>query len=263
MALNRQTALVAAAVVALGAAGGYMLMHKSGAASPTVTPPAVPTAAAPAKHAPVHPATQHSGPRTRPAAMQAALQIFPTLPAELPGWQVSGKASFESNASSDPVSRQIDRCFNGAGSKGIAVDSPSASQTTTAPTEMNVQATLTFMRSAKAAARDLAAIRKPAALRCVSASVLDRTVALGPGATLRFSSMKRLNVPRQMFGLEFNGRVESNVLGAQSVRVVLLGTVHRATEVLVASSGFDVALPLSTDRRLLTALTARTAQVLH
>lgn len=195
--------------------------------------------------------------------MQAALQIFPTLPAQLPGWQVSGKTAFENNSNSDPVSRQIDSCFNGSGSSGISIDSPSEVQSTTTPTEMSVQATLSFVRSAKAAARDLATIRRPAAQRCVADAMLGRTIAMGPGATMRFSSMKRLNMPHHMFGLEFDGRVESNVLGAQSIRVVMLGTVHRSTEILLASAGFDVALPLSADRRVLSALTARTAQVLH
>lgn len=259
---RRTVALGVAAVVALGGGGAYLVTHKSASSTQTVTPPAPAAAAPAANHSVAHVKAKPAGVRTRAQAMQAALQIFPVLSTQLPGWQVSGKTAFDSGSSADPVSRQIDRCFKGHGG-GVSVDSPSASQVTTTPTEMNVQANLTFVRSAAVAAKDLAAIRRPSVQQCIGASVLGRSVSLGPGATMRLSVMKPLRTPRRMFGLQFDGRVESNVLGAQSVRVVMLGTVHRATEVMVTSAGFNVALPVSTDRRVLDALTARTVQVLH
>jgi hypothetical protein len=52
------------------------------------------------------------------------------------------------------------------------------------------------------------------------------------------------------------------VIGAQSVRVVMMGTFRHATEVMLVSTGFGTALSHRADLHLLNALAARTAQVI-
>jgi len=74
--------------------------------------------------------------------------------------------------------------------------------------------------------------------------------------------MKPLRVPGNAVSWEFDGRIDSNVIGGQSVRVVMLAKADRATEVFLTSTGLGAALPLSTDTRILHALVAQARRVM-
>ena len=245
-----------AAVVALAGAGSWYALHSSGGTSPaaSIAPVVHHHAALPGKQA---------APHTKAAAMAAATKIFSVLPAQLPGYQVKGKASFHTNdTTSDPATRAVDHCLAGATGKGIGVDSPTALHRTPAPTVIAVNVSLSFMQSATKAASDLAILRSASTQRCLVHALVGRTVAMGAGASLVFTSIKPLHVPRGVVGLQYDGQVSSDVRGGQSVRIVLLASVVRGTEILVASTGLGAALPLSTDVRVLNAIVAQTHRVI-
>jgi len=256
--VSRRTAVVGlAAAVALAGVGGFFLVHNSGSSTPALSP--VPVTHVPAAH------EKHAGSHMSSAqAVQEAGRIFPVIPEQLPGWQVTGAAKIESNAGgADPVSRSINRCLGGAGQQGVSVDSPSTSQQTATPTVLSVDATLVFVRNATRARSDVAKIRSSATQRCIGAAVANHSSSFGAGSSFRFTSTRHLAMPAHAFGMQFDGRVESNVIGAQSVRVVMMGTFRHATEVMLVSTGFGTALSHRADLHLLNVLAARTAQVVH
>jgi hypothetical protein len=255
--VSRRTAVVGlAAVVAVAGAGGFFFLHKSGSASPALSP-------APVAHTRLAPETHAKSRMSNTQAVQEAGQIFTVIPEQLPGWQVTGAAKVEPNAGgADPVSRSIERCLCGAGQQGVSVDSPSTSQRTATPTVLSVDATLVFVRNATRARSDIAKIRSSATQRCIGSAVANHTSSFGPGSSFRFTSTRHLAMPAHVFGMQFDGRVDSNVIGAQSVRVVMMGTFRHATEVMLVSTGFGTALSHRADLHLLNALAARTAQVI-
>ncbi|MDQ1747276.1 MAG: hypothetical protein QOD07_1539 [Frankiaceae bacterium] len=260
---SRALTIGLAGVVALAAAGSwYAVHHTHGGATAAVGSSTSPVVI----HRQVVPARslRLPVPHSRAAAMSVATKVFTVLPAQLPGWKVVGAPTFHvaDAASTDPVSRAAARCVAGASSPGVAVDSPDVFHRTATPTLMSVSAELGFVRSPARAAADLAIVGKAAARQCLARAIVGRTVAMGPGSTLQFTSMKPVRVPRHTVGLEFDGVIRSNVVGDQAVRVVLLFAVDRATEITVTSSGLGAALPLDTDLRVLNALTAQTHRVI-
>jgi hypothetical protein len=246
-----------AAVVLLAGGGTWYALHSAG--SSKAASPVTPTRSV--HHVGVAP-SRLSAPVTRTDAMRAATKIFAVLPATLPGWSVSGTTKFDTASGSDPLSRSIDRCFGSANNTGISVDSPSVSHTTAEPTNLSVDAALTFVRSSRRASADLAALRRPAALSCMRAHVVGRKLAIGRGATLQFDSMRQLHLTRDVVGVQFDGQVNSDVIGSQAIRVVMLATVDRATEILVTSAGLGASLPLTSDVRILQAVRSQTREII-
>ena len=255
---GRTLAAVLAGVVAAG--GGWYFLHSAGAAAP---------AAAVVNHPVVHhaskaalPAGKVAAPRTAADALKVATRVFAVLPAQLPGWNVDGKTKLETDHDTSPVSLAVQRCLAAAHSGGIGVDSPELSQTTSTPTYTSVDANLGFVRSARRAAADFAVVKSPAVQHCIASATVGRDVPIAPGATMRFTSMKALRAPRGVVAWQYDGQIDSNVIGGQPVRVVMLMTVDRSTEVLLTSSGLGVALPLATDLRVLGAITAQTRRLI-
>jgi hypothetical protein len=255
-ASRRTVAAVVAGAVVLGGGGAWFALHSSGGASP---------AAAVTTKSPVHhpaKAAKPSAPHTRAAAMAAATQVFTVLPAQLPGWQVEGKPTFfTGDDGSDPVGRAAAGCLAAASGGGIGVNSPSLLHRTATPTYLGVDVMLAFMRTPARAAADLAVLGRPSAQKCLAHALVGRTVSVGAGSTLRYTSMKSLRLPAHTVGFEFDGQIESNVIGGQAVRVVMLATVDRATEILVTSTGLGAALPLGSDVRILNAIRAQAHRV--
>jgi hypothetical protein len=260
---NRALTIGLAGVVALAAAGSWYAVHHTHGGG---------AAAAGSSSAPVvtyrHlvPATslRLPAPHTRAAAMSAATKIFTVVPAELPGWRVEGAPTFHAAgaASTDPVGRAAARCVAAASSPGVSVDSPDVIHRTATPTFMSVSAELGFVRSPARAAADLAVVGKAAARQCLARAMIGRTIVMGAGSALQYTSIKPVPVPRHTVGLEFDGVIRSNVVGDQAVRVVMLFAVDRATEIMVTSSGLGAALPLDTDLRVLDAIVAQTHRVI-
>src|SRR4051794_28640304 len=192
IAVSRRTlAAVAAGVVVAGGGGAWVVLHSSGASHPV---------AAASPQQPVHhPAApvRLPAPRTAAEALHVANRIFAVVPAQLPGWKVTGKATIDrsSSSGSDPVARSVARCVAGSQVRGVAVNSPDVSRSTAEPTEMSVSTELTFVRTPAVAAADLAMIRSARTQRCITAAVVGRTVSLGHGATLRFTSARPLRLP--------------------------------------------------------------------
>jgi len=244
---KRTIAAIVAGALALGGGGAWFMLRSSGGSTPAVAAPV---------HHPVTPG-KLPAPHTRAAALKVATRVFAVLPAKLPGWQVDGKPELAGSDSSDPVSRAVSRCLAGIGRTGIAVDSAGYFRRTAAPTYMAVSAMLGFVPSAARAASDIAVLRQPTAQHCIAKLMVGRTVSMGAGAALTFTSMKPLRVPGKAVSWEFDGRIDSNVIGGQSVRVVMLAKADRATEVFLTSTGLGAALPLATDLRLLTAVVVR------
>jgi hypothetical protein len=254
---QRTLAAVAAGVVALGGGGAWFALHSSGG-----TAPAAAVATHPAVHHKASPAKPRA-PHTRADALKTGTAILAVLREQFPGWKVDGKPTIQNpNDNSDPVSRSIQQCLAGASSRGYAVTSPEVTHTTATPSYLSVDVTLGFVRNAARATADLAVLGRASAQRCIAKQVVGRTVSMGSGASLRFTSMKPLQVPGRAVGWEFDGQIQSNVIGGQSVRVVMLATVDRATEILLTSTGLGAALPLSADLRVLHAITAQTHRVI-
>lgn len=259
---RRTLALVLAAVVAAGGGGAWFMLHSSGSGG---SKPAAAVVTHPVVHhpKPAVPPGKFAAPRTKADAMAVATRIFSVLPAQLPGWQVEGKPTFDTgDDSNDPVSRSVRGCLAAATGRGVGVDSPTVSHTTRTPTYTGVDVTLGFMPSAARAAADLAVLRRPSAQKCLSHAIVGRTVTMGAGATLTFTSMKPLKVPGHAVGMEFDGQIGSDIIGGQSVRVVMLAAADRATEILVTSSGLGAALPLASDVRILGAISAQTRRLI-
>lgn len=254
---NRSTRTLAAAVagvLAVGGGGAWFVLHSSGGSAP---------AAAITHKAPPATSKKLPAPHTRPAAMNVATRVFAVLPAQLPGWKVDGKPTFNTGSDkNDPVDRSIQRCFGAATGRGIGVKSPDVFQRTATPSYLGVDATLGFMRTPAKAAADLAVLGRASTQQCLARSVVGRTVPISAGTTMRFTSMKRLRVPGRAVGMQFDGQISSNVVGDQSVRVVMLATVDRATEILLTSTGLGAALPLSTDVRVMNAIVAQTHRLI-
>jgi hypothetical protein len=252
---GRTLAAVVAGVVAVGGGGAWFFLHSSGGTTPVAAVHTTPV------HHPAKPVKKTvAPPRTKAAAMLAATKIFAVMPAQLPGWQVDGKPAFQS-PDSDPVSRSANRCLGSTGT-GINVASPGVFHRTAAPTYMSVDADLGFMRTPAAAAADVAALRSAKAQKCLTAAIIGRPVAMGGDATMRFTSMRRLAVPRPAVAFEFDGQIDSSAIGKQAVRVVMLFASVRATEIQVTSAGLGAALPLTTDVRVLDTVVAQTRRLI-
>jgi len=251
---TRTIAAIVAGVVAVGGAGAWFMLRSSGDS----TPAAVATHKAPAAAS-----SKLAAPHTRAAAMKVATRVFAVLPAQLPGWKVEGKPTFDpGDKGADPATKAINRCLAAATGGGIGVDSADVVHRTAVPTFMSVGVTLGFMRTPAKAAADLAVLRKASTQQCLARTVVGQTVSLGSGSTMRFTSMKSVRVPGRAVGMQFDGRITSNVIGDQSVRVVMIAAVDRATEILVTSAGLGAALPLSTDVRVLNTIVAQTHRVI-
>jgi len=258
---SRALVIAMAGVVALAGAGSWYAIHSSGSGG---SAPAASSAPVVHRHAPALKPGTFAAPHARAGAMQVATKVFAVLPAQLPGWRVEGATAFDGGdaTGADPVSRATAKCVAGVSSPGLAVDSPDVYQRTATPTYMSVSAQLGFVRTPARAAADLAVISRASVRQCVARGLVGRTVSMGAGSSLKFTAMKPLRVPAHSVGLEFDGVITSNIVGDQAVRVVMLFAVDRATEVVVTSTGLGAALPLSTDLRVLHAITTQTHRVI-
>jgi hypothetical protein len=257
---GRTLAVALAGVVAAGGGGAWFMLRPSGHSTP---------AAAVVTHqvvhhpkAPVVPG-RLAAPRTKAEAMVAATRIFSVLPAQLPGWHVDGKPTFDTGGNeSDPFSRSFNKCLGGATRSGTGVDSPSVSHRTSAPTYQEFDVTLNFVRSAAVAASDLAVLARSSTQKCVAHVLVGQSLPAGSGATVRITSMRPQPVPGRAIAWQIDGRFDSANTGPLPVRIVMLATVDRATEFLVASVGFGAALPLASDEKIVTAVIAQTRHVI-
>lgn len=256
---GRTLALILAGVVAAGGGGAWFLLHSSDTAAPV---------AAVAHHPAVlhHPAGSGklATPHTRAAAMAAATRIFTVLPAQLPGWQVSGKASFDTgHDGTDAVSRAAEKCdAAGNAAQSIDVVSPDLVHRGAPLTSMSVSVHLGFVRTPAAAAAAFAAEPKASVMQCIVHAVVGKTVPLDGATTLKFTSVRPLRVRAGAAAMQVDGQVSAAGIGTQPVRMIELIAVDRATEVSVVSVGMGAALPLATDLRILDATIAQARRVI-
>ena len=257
---GRTLAVVLAGAVALGG-GAWFVMHSS---SSKAAPKAGPSG--PVIHHPIARAKQSNqlaAPRTKAAAMTAATRVFAALPAQLPGWQVEGKPTFDTSGhDKDPLSRSFNKCLAGATTEGIGVDSPTVSHRTAAPTYQSVDVTLDFVRTPAVATADLALLRRADTQRCISKLLVGRTTPLPSGGSMKITSMRPQPMPGRAIAWQFDGQLDSANTGPLPLRVVMLATVDRATEILVASVGLGDALPLATDVKVANAMVDQTRRVI-
>jgi hypothetical protein len=252
---GRTLAVLVAAVAAAGGGGAWLLLHSSGGTAPAAV---------------VHPAatvhhkakpTALPAPRTKAEAMRAATKIFAVLPAQLPGWQVDGKPTFDTGGGNDAVAKSVNRCLTAANSGGLGVNSPEVFHRTATPTYLAVDASINFVRTAAQAAQDLAVLGRASVQNCLRRTTVGRTIAIDRTASMRFTSMRTPRVAAGVVAFQFDGQIESAAIGGQSVRVVMLATADRTNEILVTSSGLGAALPVSADLRVLKAIVAQSRRV--
>jgi len=254
---GRTLAVVLAGVVAAGG-GAWFVLHSSGSKTP----------AAVTHHVVRHPkptagAGTLAAPHTKAQAMTVATRVFATLPAQLPGWQVDGKPTFDTSGhNNDPLSKAFNKCLGGATTDGIGVDSASVFHRTPAPTYESVDVTLDFVRTPAQATADLTLLRRPATRSCIAKILVGRTIPIAGSGSMKITSMRPQPMPGRAIAWQFDGRLDSSNTGPLPLRIVLLATVDRATEILVASVGFGDALPFGTDVKVVNAVVAQTHRVI-
>lgn len=254
---RRTLALIAAGVVVAGA-GGWYALHSSGSSSPSGTP-----AQSPVHHPGAQQQSGSSGPITKAEAMREATAIFAVVPTQLPGFDVTGSASFQSTTDTDPVSRSVDKCFGGTSSNDITVNSPDVGHSTPDPTQTTVDVALSFERNQATVASDLAKILRPQSEACLRRAVVGHNLPAGSNGSLKFTSLRALSMPSGTFGFQLDGILDSSNTGQLPVQIVMLGAPVRATEILLVSTGVGAVLPLTLDRKILNAVVAKARTVVH
>lgn len=171
---------------------------------------------------------------SKAAMVAAARTVFAALPAQLPGWQASGKTAVQTD-SDDPTSQAIARCLGARGYRSTEVDSP-----TYANGSIFIGGLLSIFRSSAAARGDLASASKTAAVPCLRQVLAGKRNSIGHGTYLTVRTVRRLSgLAIGQVGFQFDGDLSGRA--EAPFRIVIVFVTVGRTEVGVVASGADEA----------------------
>ena len=184
---------------------------------------------------------------SKAAMVAAAKSVFAALPAQLPGWQASGKTAIQTDTD-DPTSRAIARCLGARGYRSTEVDSP-----TYANGPIFIGGLLSIFRNSAAAHGDLASAVKTAAVPCLRQVLAGKRNSIGHGTYLTLRTVRRLSsLTAGQVGFQFDGDLSGRV--EAPFRIVIVFVTVGRTEVGVVASGADEAPSTSVATGLLVTL---------